>query len=326
MTSPKLYIIAEIGSNWQSLSDCLDSIMIAKACGADAAKFQLFDERTLFGHGFEYPSYGVSAQPPYLPPGWLVHLKKHADQHDIDFLCTAFSPEFVAVVDPYVPAHKVASSDLCYPQLLAAVARTGKPIYLSTGAKTDDEIERALDCLGPDACSRTTLLYCVAAYPAKTVDLRVMRKLDRIECAGFGFSDHTTDIIQTPLSAARFGASVMEKHFTAFPDWDTPDRGHSLTPSEFTLMVDHIRGRKEPELGPTHEEASMLLRHNRRLVAMRDIDREEKLAYGVNFGAYRSRVDDTRGMSPFYWETAEGRTVMHAIKQGEPINASAWSK
>lgn len=310
----KPYLIAEVGSNWQTLVHCLRSIEAAAESGADAVKFQAFDHDALYGSGNRSCTrmFGI------LRTEWLPALKDKADYCRIDFMCTAFSPDLVEIVNPYVSTHKIASSDACYPQLLQAVAKTCKPIFLSTGAKTYNEIERSLDCLG-SAAARTTLLYCVASYPARTVDLRVMKKLDMLEVAGIGFSDHTTDIIQTPMSAIKAGATVLEKHFTAYPELDTPDRPHSLDPGEFKLMVQHIRGEKEPMIGPTYEEDAMLKRHNRRLIATRDIEKGEKLVYGVNFGAYRSLVDDTKGMSPFDWEKAHGKAIREAVKRGDPI-------
>ena len=149
--------------------------MAASAAGCDAVKFQLFDEVALYGHGFTYPSYGVDAKPPFLPPAWLSHLKAHADAQGIELMCSAFSPELVAAVDPYVSVHKVASSDAAWPQMLDAVAKTGKPVLLSTGGKTQEEIVSAIAELeGATDGLYLILLYCVAAYPTTFADLAVM--------------------------------------------------------------------------------------------------------------------------------------------------------
>lgn len=297
----KPFIIAEVGSNWETLEHCLESIRVAKECGADAVKFQAFNYKALYG--FE-----AEENPCSLPLNWLPHLKACADRHGIEFMCTAFSPDLVAAVDPFVEVHKVASSDAAWPQLLDAVAKTGKSVLLSTGAKSELEIALAT-CHFPD---RVVPLYCVAAYPAGFVDFSVM-----VDICG-GFSDHTIGITAA-VEAARQCAIVIEKHFTAFPDLKTPDREHSVTPAEFKVMVDFIRGTRKSEIGPTPEESAMLLRHNRRLIATRDIAVGEKLTYGETYGAYRSLKDDSQGLSPFDWEDVEGRPARESVARGDPI-------
>jgi sialic acid synthase SpsE len=162
-------------------------------------------------------------------------------------------------------------------------------------------------------------MYCVAAYPAAYADLAVMWDLKQLyDNAGVGFSDHTLGISMA-VEACKQGATVLEKHVTFFPDLDTPDRPHSLTPDEFKLMVDVIRGVRRPEIGPSPEEKAMLLRHNRRLIATRDVKPGEVLRYGENFGAFRSLKDDTRGLSPFAWESVEGKRAKGFIARGDGV-------
>jgi sialic acid synthase SpsE len=296
----KPYIIAEVGSNFLDLDGCLRSIEVAKECGANAAKFQMFDSKTLFGFhdGIECLS---------IPPDWLPTLAAKCADVGIDFGCTAFSPELVKAVDPYVKWHKVASSDAAWPQLLEAVKACGKPVLLSTGGKTDEEVVRASHMLAVKV--PVVRLVCVAAYPADYVNLDPFVS----GTSGLGFSDHTLGYTAT-VEAARCGAVVIEKHFTAFPDLETPDRPHSLTPAQFTRMVDIIRG-KEFET----EEGDMYRRHNRRLLATRDVAQGETLKYGENFGAYRSLHDDIRGASPWDWEKLEGKETKVALVRGQGI-------
>lgn len=307
------YVIAEVGSNWRSLDDCLESIRASKQAGADAVKFQTFTGYALFG--VEPPdSWNVELE---LPIDWLPALKAEADLHGIDFLCTAFSPELVAAVDPFVKAHKIASSDLKYPQLLHSVAKTGKPVLLSTGASSVADINHALQAL--DGCD-VTLLYCVAAYPARTIDLRTIDLMRSLFDVPVGFSDHSTDVVGLPIEAVeQYAIPVLEKHFTAFPDLASPDRPHSLTADEFKTMVDHIRGHKGPVIAPSAEEGAMVLRHNRRLVVTADVQVDDILRYGVNYGAYRSLEDDARGLSPFLWEHVEGKRATRELKRGKGV-------
>ena len=287
-------------------------------------KFQLFSPSALYG--FEGGTDAYS-----LPLDWLPKLKEKAKACGIEFMCTAFSPELVKAVDPFVEVHKVASSDLSYPQLLQAIKATKKPVILSTGASNEGDIRTALaefqywfdpddeDYVADPKCPLIVLMYCVSAYPAKTIDLRVPELIAKQIHQNVGFSDHTTDIIWAPTYAALAGAVAIEKHFTAFPELDTPDRPHSLTPDEFKTMVDYIRGVRKPVIGPTPEERDMLLRFNRRLIATKDIAAGGPLVYGETFGAYRSLKDDTRGLSPFAWQQVEGKRATKAIARGDGI-------
>lgn len=299
----KPFIIAEVGSNWKTLGQCLESIIVAKACGADAVKFQLFDEVALYACGYSVPDYGAPVKPPFLPPAWLCQLKAEADKHGIELMCTAFSPELLAAVDPYVSVHKIASSDAAWPQMLQAVKATGKPALYSIGAKYEDEIAKAEAILNDGKYVAT---YCVAAYPTDFIDFRELVRFD-------AFSDHTLGYTAA-VQAARLGCIALEKHFTAFPDLDTPDRPHSLTPSQFQRMVQIIRGD-----GYESEETAMYRRHNRRLVATRDVPAGDALKYGENYGAYRSLVDVTEWISPFDWEKVQGRRASRAIERGHSI-------
>lgn len=321
----RCYLVAEVGSNWHTLEHAVASIGAAAAMGADCAKFQAFTHVSLYGWRKSLGEVVTGSGETWdgemqysLPLAWLPALREKADACGIDFACTAFSPELVAAVDPFVPWHKVASSDATWPQLLEAVAETGKPIVLSVGAKSRGDIAAALQTLGGPAKERTVLMYCVSAYPARTIDLRAMANL-RVYGLRVGFSDHSTDIVGHPVEAAHRGAVVLEKHFTAFPDLDTPDRPHSLTMDEFKTMVDHIRFRAKPAIGPTPEERDMMLKYNRRLLATRDIAAGDSLVYGQNYGAYRSLKEDMRGMSPFLWRHLEGKGATKAIARGEAI-------
>ncbi len=271
----KPFIIAEVGSNWRDLNDCIQSIGQAKAVGADAVKFQAFNWTALYGVEQRH----WAKIPHELDVAWLPKLKEKADACHIELMCTAFSPELVEAVDPYVTVHKVASSDLSYPQLLEAVIKTRKPRIISVGASSQGDIMLAKSRSTDADWTQTVWMYCVAAYPARTIDLRVMDLIGKTY--GFhGFSDHSTDIVGHPVEAARRGAVVLEKHFTAFPNVSTPDRPHSLTVDEFKTMVDYIRGIRQPVIGPTPEEKDMLLRHNRRLIATMEITTGDLLVYG----------------------------------------------
>jgi len=236
------YIIADIGSNFNTLQEAYISIEKAKEAGADMAKFQLFSEFDLYGDG----STERNIEP------WLPLLKECCDLHKIDFGCTAFSVEGLAAVDPFVKCHKVASSCVTHLPLLEAIAATRKHVYMSVGACTRDEILAAIEI-----CPPTSLIYCQASYPSRMFNPGWFLALEELY-PDVGYSDHTIDIYGAPVIAARWGADPIEKHFTAFPLMDTPDRLHSLTTPEFKLMVEAIRNGFPKEIGPSPEEAEFV--------------------------------------------------------------------
>src|SRR4051812_44777097 len=105
--SKKVMIIAEVGSNWLTIQDCYHSIRMAKWAGADAVKFQLFDQYALYG-----PLITTGHLRGSMAPGWIPLLKKEAEAQKISFMCSAFSPELAELVDPHVNMHKIASAEL----------------------------------------------------------------------------------------------------------------------------------------------------------------------------------------------------------------------
>jgi N,N'-diacetyllegionaminate synthase len=333
------FVIAEVGSNWSSFEEAMNSVSIAAAVGADAVKFQLYTEEALYGVSIDPLAHwrkglgdtremiqmpkaprdpNKPAAPGVLSIDWLPKLKEKADACGIEFMCSAFSPELVVAVDPYVQIHKVASAELTHLRILERLRSIRKPVLLSTGASGLGDIARALQIL---EATPVTLLYCVAAYPARSVRLELIPMLAREFGKPVGFSDHTTDITSLPTAAVKYGACVIEKHFTAFPELSSPDREHSLTPDEFKLMVQVLRGDEaaNAHFGPVREEIPMLLRHNRRLIATRDISSGETFQEGVNFGIYRSLKDDQRGLHPFVIDRILGRKATKEIHAGDGI-------
>lgn len=307
-----MYIIAEIGSNFRNESDCKDAISLAKNLGADAVKFQMFSPRDLYGRGSE--------EELLIKPEWLPRLAQKAENVGIDLMCTVFNPRKVAIVNPYVSAHKIASSDLNYPELLSTVNATGKTVFLSTGACSAREIEEAYEHL--QNCE-VILMYCKADYPSRTADptqIAAMKEFFKLEV---GFSDHTLDAICAPMVAMANGACAIEKHVNFFDLKSTPDASFSLTRDEFRLMCDCIRGKyKPPFMLPT--EKDMLLLHKRRLVTTKEIKEGEVFKYGKNFGAFRALFPDSAGMSGFSDFIVDGKLSKVDIAAGEPISVGMF--
>lgn len=327
----KPFIIAEVGSNWKNLADCRHSIEIAKRVGADAVKFQLYTHEALYGLPNSYDDALIVAQmrklgsdigecpgkkfdKSCLNPEWLPYLKDKADKVGIEFMCTAFSPELIDMVNPFVNIHKVASAELTHLRMLEKLKAIGKPVIMSTGGHNFPDIEMALKILG---ATPTILLHCVAAYPTKETNLQrieAMRKYFRLPV---GFSDHSVSIDDIPESAVGpYASCVLEKHFK-LRDMNTPDNDHSLNPDEFKRMVAYINGEHTNSyLGC---ENAMALRYNRRLIATKDIEIGEKFEEGKNFGAYRSLKPDASGLSSFLVDQFDNQSARVQIKAGEAI-------
>ncbi len=306
----KPFIIAEVGSNFHSFDEAKDAVSLAKAVGADAVKFQMFNRREM--HGFGEPTNGKAIE-----PDWLPRLYAKARACEISFMCTAFSVEGYALVNPFVEYHKVASCEANHVRILQALKAMGKPVLLSTGALTVSEIRAAADALRGIP---SVLLYCEAAYPARQTDLRKIPQMQTLFKREIGFSDHTTDYLEMPTRAAEFGAVVIEKHFNPHELTDTPDAPHSINCDEFMSMVKRIRGELPVTLGPVKSEEPIILQHKRRCIAVRDIKAGETLRYGDNFGFYRSLKIDVRGLSPWFADSLEGELAAKDIAQGDGLS------
>jgi sialic acid synthase SpsE len=197
------FIIAEVGSNWLTLEDCLTSISQAKLCGADAVKFQAYNPQALYGAPLDgswtFAPIRLDGQ---LPLEWLPKLAEKAKAVGIEFMCSAFSPELVDAVDPYVNIHKVASAEMTHVRILEKLRQIGKPVILSAGASGVEDIRAALSTLGPIP---VVLMYCVAAYPAREVNLGSIQLLKTQFDRPVGYSDHSVDVGEVPFSAVERG-------------------------------------------------------------------------------------------------------------------------
>lgn len=319
-------IIAEIGSNFRTLADCINSIGLAKSCGADAVKYQLYNNRALYGSDLYIQKRSMCSNPDdekveapgTLDPLWLPQLSAKAKSVGIEFMASAFSPELADAVNPHVSTHKVASAELTHVRLLERINSYRKPVILSTGASGERDIDLALTTLKD--CD-VTLLYCVSAYPARYVNFTKMDKLKRYG-RKVGFSDHTTDVLNIPRLAQDRGAVVLEKHVNLVGVTDTPDSPHSLSLDEFKAMVQVLRNGNAPlELG---EENQMVLQHNRRLIATADIKVGEAFDESKNFGIFRALRDMPEALSPWQVHAVNGLIAKREHKAGDPITRDSF--
>jgi N,N'-diacetyllegionaminate synthase len=252
---PPVFIIAEAGVNHNgSLDLALRLVDAAKACGADAVKFQTFRAdllATRSAHKAPYQERTTAhAESQFemlqrLELDALAHkrLIEHCRQIGIQFLSSPFdaqSADLLATMD--VPLYKVPSGEITNLPFLQHLARKGRPLILSTGMSTLGEVEEAVNILQAAGASKLTLLHCVTEYPAPyaEVNLRAMHTLKSAFGLPVGYSDHTPGI-DIAIAAVALGAEVIEKHLTLDRSLPGPDHAASLEPSELQQMVVAIR-------------------------------------------------------------------------------------
>lgn len=245
-------VVAEIGSNWHTLDDCIESVKKAKKAGADAVKFQFFDSL-----------YGDYEGPVSFPNLWDI--ADACEASDIELMCTLFRPSSLILFDRLIQTHKIASSNMEDKDLISAVLDTGKPFYLSTGGHTLAEVEAILKWMDlPSSDDRLTLMYCESVYPAYHTD---WRKLAMLKEFGYpvGLSDHSLEVISNPQWAAALCLPVIEKHVNLIGATDTADAPHSLSYEDLCTMVSAIRNpAADVEILDTVREKPMRDYHNAR--------------------------------------------------------------
>ncbi len=283
------FVIAEAGVNHNGRLDVAKQLIeVAARAGADAVKFQTFRAERLATANSPKAAYQRDTTNPEesqlemlkrleLSPHDHHVLMDTATAHHLLFLSSPFdeeSADLLASLD--VPAFKVPSGELTNFPLLRHVARYGKPIILSTGMATLEEVKAALRVIEAAGNREIVILHCVSNYPTAPADanLRAMTTMANILGVPVGYSDHT-DGIEVALAAVALGACVIEKHFTLDRSLVGPDHRASLEPMELTALVRGIRtvehalghGRKEP----APSEASTAAVARKSLVSARDI-------------------------------------------------------
>ena len=227
-----VFITAECGVNHDGDVDKAKRLIdAAKVAGADAAKFQFFSSRKLFGNDrLKHLELRFSE---------MVLLHHYCQQVGIEFMCTPFGVAEVILLRQLVKRWKIASGCLTRIPILEAARDTGLPIILSTGMATLQEIAVAEQVLWDDDL---TLLHCTSAYPCPIADvnLRAMIELRDTFRTPVGYSDHTLGIT-VAIAAAAMGASVIEKHLTLDRTATGPDHASSIEPHDFSVMVSAIR-------------------------------------------------------------------------------------
>ena len=324
------FVIAEAGVNHNGdLSMAKRMIDAAKDAGVDAIKFQLFDPDkmvTPYAAKAGYQS-DVEAETQLemlrklkLTENDVVELAKYAESKGLMFLCSAFDEESVDLLEEIgVPAYKIASSEITNHPLLEHVAAKRRPILLSTGMSTINEVREALDVIQRRGNNQVILLHCISEYPAsvESLNLKVINLLRQTFKLPVGFSDHSLEVL-APAIAVALGACVIEKHFTLSRSLKGPDHKASLEPHELREMVRLIR-LTERMLGDgikrvTHGEEQIKLLVRKSIVAKRDIPAGSLITRDM-LAFKRPAI----GLEPSKLQLLIGRKARRHIKRDEAI-------
>ena len=328
------YIIAELSANHhQDLGRAIEIVNAASEAGADAIKLQTYTPDTLTldsdqecfrirgGTLWDGRSLHELYAQAAMPWEWHEQLFALAKDLGLDAFSTAYDPSSLALLEScQVPVHKVASFELVDIPLIELMAATGKPLIMSTGMATLDEIGEAVDAARGGGAAAVALLHCTSAYPAplEAMNLRTIPHLAATFDVPVGLSDHTLESA-IPIAAVTAGACLIEKHLTLSRRDSGPDSAFSLEPDEFKTLVAGVRA-AEKAMGEIHygtdaaEEGSRAFR--RSLFVVEDVREGERFT-PQNVRSIRPAT----GLHPRHLATVLTRRAAADIGRGTPL---AW--
>ena len=328
----KTFIIAELSANHNHKKEIvLESIKAAKEAGADAVKIQTYTADTLTlncdneyfqikqGTLWDGTTLYKLYQQAYTPWEWHQELFDYAKSLDIPLFSTPFDKSAVDFLESLNnPIIKIASFELVDIPLIEYAASKGRPMIMSTGIATLNEIQEAVDACHKAGNEDITLLKCTSSYPAPLNEANLLTIPDlknRFGCK-VGLSDHTAGSV-APCAAVALGAQVIEKHFIMDRSIGGPDAAFSMTKDEFAEMVKRVRETEEC-LGQVNYELSDKMKKNRKFA--RSLFACADIAKGEIFTEKNIRsVRPGDGCSPKYLPELLGKTSDRDYKFGEPI-------
>jgi pseudaminic acid synthase len=328
-----VYVIAEVSANHQQrFEEAVKIIQAAKIAGCDAIKLQTYTADTMtlncdreqfrVGGGTIWDGrnlYELYCEA-YTPWEWQPKLKQVANDLGMDCFSTAFDATSVDFLEEMnVPVHKIASFELVDIPLIQKMARTGKPLIISTGMAMIEETEEAVQAARQAGATEIALLKCTSAYPARAEEMNLctIPELARRFKVPVGLSDHTMGIA-VPVAAVALGACIIEKHITLSRSEPGPDSAFSLEPHEFKAMVDAVRVAEkalgEVHFGVSEKEASSRV-FRRSLFVVRDI------RGGEPFTAENVRsIRPGHGLHTRHLPEVLGRRAARDIERGTPLS------
>jgi N-acetylneuraminate synthase len=325
------FIVAELSANHNgSLDRALETISAAHRCGADAIKLQTYTPDTMtidcdrpdflvkggLWDGYKLYDLYKEAQTPY---EWHKPLFAHARSLGITIFSTPFDESAVDLLeDLEAPAYKIASFEIVDLPLIRYVASTGKPIIMSTGMASEDEIAEAVEVAKAGGCKALILLHCLSSYPAPIdqANLRHIPELADRFGVMVGLSDHTLGTAAAVASVA-LGACLIEKHFTLSRQDKGPDSTFSLEPEDLRRLCAETQDAWAAlgQGGFQRQAAEVGSRVFRRsLYFVRDLP----VGAVIGPGDVR-RIRPGMGLSPKYYDDVVGKTVVSPIARGDAV-------
>ncbi|MCG3221080.1 MAG: N-acetylneuraminate synthase family protein [Candidatus Heimdallarchaeota archaeon] len=327
----KPFIIAEAGVNYENdIDTALRMVKEAANAGADAIKFQTYKAETLAAK--DSPAYWETnkTQRDFFKlydsfgDDEYIELAKEAERRDIIFMSTPFDNQAVDFLDNLMPVYKIASADITNFPFLRYIAKKKKPIFLSTGASTIDEIKEAVKAIIDEKNSQIVLMHCILSYPTKYEDANLAMTRHLKECFPnylLGYSDHTVpdENMLVLLTSYLLGARVIEKHFTLDKTLPGNDHYHAMDPSdliEFRKNIDFIMSiLGEEEKKPINAEKSSRKFARRSIVADQDILKGEIIT--IDMISFKR---PGTGINPKFCEKVIGMKAKRNIKNDEILS------
>tara|TARA_B100000029_G_scaffold508705_1_gene596237 strand:+ start:468 stop:1511 length:1044 start_codon:yes stop_codon:yes gene_type:complete len=329
----KPFIVAEMSGNHnQSLERALKIVEAAAASGAHMLKLQTYtadtltinsknkdffiaDSGSLWKGKNLYDLYKIAYTP------WEWHEKIIKKSNELGMLCfsTPFDETAVDFLEKLnVPAYKIASFENIHLPLIKKVAQTGKPVIVSTGLASKEEIEDTVKTLKESGCNQFALLKCTSAYPASPENSNVLTIPDlrkNFNCE-VGLSDHTTGI-GAALAAISHGATIVEKHFTLDRNDGGVDSSFSIEPKELKILVSESlrtwQSLGKVHYGPTESEKDSI-KFRRSIYVVKNIEKGEKLT-AKNIRIIRPG----KGLHPKHYEKLIGKQIKINVKEGTAL-------
>lgn len=330
----KTFIVAELSANHNhNLQTAIDTIEAAAEVGADAVKIQTYtpdtitldckkDDFIIHGGLWDGYSYHDLYKEAYTPWEWHKQLFQAAKDAGILMFSSPFDRSAVDLLESLGnPIYKIASFEIMDTELIRYAASKGKPMMISTGIGTLEEIENAVEICREEGNEDITLLKCDSEYPAKTEDanLRMIPVLREKFGVNVGVSDHSHGSL-VPTVAVALGATVVEKHFILDRNIGGPDAAFSMTKEEFAQMVKDIRS-AEKTLGnitfELTEQVKKARKSGRSLYVAKSI-RKGELITSENVRCVRPGLS----LHPSHWNDIDGCIAKRSFEIGDRISLS----
>lgn len=329
----RVLIIAEIGVNHNGCADMAKKMIdIAAGSGVDVVKFQTGIPELVMSKHAKKAEYQVQttgnrgegqlgmAKKLELPMSAFADFKEYAEKKGVQFMSAPFELESIKLLDRIgMNTWKIPSGEITNLPYLIAISKTHKPVILSTGMSTMEEIQTALKILKKHGSGEISLLHCNTQYPTpyEDINLLAMKTMQKKTGLPVGYSDHSIGI-EVPIAAVALGAPIIEKHFTLNRSLPGPDHKASIEPDELRQMVASIR-HIEAALGSAEKAVTTSERPNI-AIARKSIVASQNIKKGELFT--EDNITTKRpgnGVSPMRWFEVLGTTAIRDFEEDELI-------